>query len=109
MMNLPAALITLGDLTILESQEVSHARLANLYSLLTCAAVFLAKKPSNESDGDCQFAHWHQVASKSYQEAKDHTNIYMKEPLGVPKAKYKDRTMAICGMIEAAVSDCCIM
>jgi arginine metabolism regulation protein II len=109
MMNLPAALITLGDLTILESQEVSHARLANLYSLLTCAAVFLAKKPSNESDGDCQFAHWHQVASKSYQEAKDHTIIYMKEPLGVPKAKYKDRTMAICGMIEAAVSDCCIV
>ncbi|KAJ5983466.1 hypothetical protein N7481_005565 [Penicillium waksmanii] len=101
-MNLPAALITLGDLTILESQEVSHARQANLYSLLTCAAVFLAKKPSTDSDGDNQLTHWHQVASKSYHEAKDHTLIFMKEPLGAPKTKYKDRTMAMCGMIEAA-------
>ncbi|CAI7581334.1 unnamed protein product [Penicillium pancosmium] len=101
-MNLPAALITLGDLTILESQEVSHARQANLYSLLTCAAVFLAKKPPTESNGDNQLTHWHQVATRSYHEAKEHTLIFMKEPLGMPKAKYKDRTMAMCAIIEAA-------
>jgi arginine metabolism regulation protein II len=108
-MNLPAALVTLGDLTILESQEVSHARQANLYSLLTCAAVFLAKKPPTESDGDNQLTHWHQVASRSYHEAKEHTLIFMKEPLGMPKAKYKDRTMAMCAMIEAAVRGRCIV
>lgn len=108
-MNLPAALITIGDLTILESQGVSHARQANLYSLLTCAAVFLAKKPSTESDGDNQLTHWHQVATRSYHEAKEHTLIFMKEPLGMPKAKYKDRTMAMCAIIEAAVRGRCVV
>lgn len=103
LLNVPAALVTLGDLTILESQDVSHARQANLYSLLTSAAIFLAMRPSADLDDHNQPAHWQQIANRFYHEAKHHTLIYMKEPIGTTKAKYKDRIMAIFGMIEAAV------
>lgn len=102
-LNVPAALITLGDLTILESQDVSHARQANLFSLLACAAVYLAMGPCTDSNNQSQLTHWRQVARSSYNKAKDHTLLFVKDPVNVPKAKYKDRTMAICGMIEAAV------
>lgn len=102
-MNVPAAFITLGDLTILETEDVSHARQANLYGLLACAAAFLSMRPSPTSDGHEQQSHWQQAANRAYNEAKEHTFAFMKEPLGALKAKYKDRTMAICGMIEAAV------
>ena len=101
-LNVPAAVLTFSDLTFLGAQNISHARLANLYSLLACAALHLA---SNLDIGPGQsMEHWRQVADQTHSQAKDHMQMSLKKEIHEPKkAKYKDQLMAICGMTEYAV------
>ncbi|KAJ5197133.1 hypothetical protein N7449_007612 [Penicillium cf. viridicatum] len=68
-LNVPAALVTLGELAIMESENVSHARQANLYSLLACSAVHLAMDLSTETIGSCPRNHWKDVSEQVYQDA----------------------------------------
>ncbi|KAJ5679323.1 hypothetical protein N7462_007567 [Penicillium macrosclerotiorum] len=103
-LNVPAALMTLGDLAILESQEVNHARQANLFSLLSCSAIHLATTPSAASVGTKSMEYWRQAANRYYEQGKSHLLISLKEETeGQTKAKYKDQIMAVYGMIESAI------
>ena len=104
-LNIPAALVTLGELTIMESDNVSHARQANLYGLLACSAIYLAMTSSTETLGSRPGDHWKEVAEQAYQDARSHMKISLAEELsGAKKAKLKDQLMAIYGLTEYAAS-----
>lgn len=101
--NLPAAVVTLGDLTFLSSKNITHARLANLYTLLACSAVHLTLKPSNDTGSSID--HWRQVTSQAFEQAKEQMQLSLKNETQMPKkAKYKDQLMALCALTEFAVS-----
>ncbi|RDW64535.1 Zn(II)2Cys6 transcription factor [Aspergillus mulundensis] len=100
MMNLSAAMATYNDLTILGSQNISHARLANLYALLACAAVHLSSSQSSNISTE----HWQQAAGQMFEQARDHMQKSLKLETCEPKrAKYKDQLMAICCLIQYTV------
>lgn len=104
-LNVPAALATLGELTIMESESVSHARQANLYSLLACSAIHLAMASLTETVGLFPRNHWKEVSEQAYQLANTHMKISLSEETGgARKAKLKDQLMAIYGLTEFAVS-----
>lgn len=104
MLSLPAAIVTLGDMTILHSPGINHARQANLYSLLACAAYYVAMTPSQQLATSYPPGYWAQVASRSYHEAKGHLRISLSQETGGPtKAKFKEQLMAMFGMMECAV------
>ncbi|OGE47250.1 hypothetical protein PENARI_c053G02949 [Penicillium arizonense] len=103
-LNISAALVTLGELTIMESESVSHARQANLYSLLACSAIHLAMDSSTETIGFCPRNHWKEVSEQAYQRANTHMKISLSEETGgTRKAKLKDQLMAIHGLTEFAI------
>lgn len=106
-LNVPTAIVTLADITVMESQDVTHARYANLFSLLSCSAMYLSVTPSSGYGGSILTTDWQQVACKAYYEAKAHMRISLSEETDGPtKSKYKDQLMAICAMIESAVRYC---
>lgn len=101
-LNVPAAVLTFSDMIFLGSQNISNARLANLYSLLACSAYHLASNP--DVDTTHPEEHWRVVAEQAHRQAKDHMQMSLKHEIHEPKkAKYKDQLMAICGMTEFAV------
>ena len=106
MLNMPAAVVTLGDLTFLSSQDITHARLANLYGLLACSALHLSLKLPNDTDRSID--HWKQVTKRAFEQAKEHMRLSLKNETQMPKkAKYKDQMMALCALTEFAVSRTC--
>ncbi|PLB42154.1 Zn(II)2Cys6 transcription factor [Aspergillus candidus] len=101
-LNIPGAMATFGDLTILETQDISLARLANLYAILACSATYLALNPSSCLERSVD--HWQSVAGQAFEEAKGHMKMSLKNETEEPKkAKYKDQLMALCALIEYAV------
>ncbi|KAL2813382.1 fungal-specific transcription factor domain-containing protein [Aspergillus granulosus] len=99
-LNLAAAMATYNDLTILGSHNISHARLANLYGLLACAASHLALSSGQASSGQ----HWEHAALQMFEQARDRMQKSLKYETRAPKrAKYKDQLMAICCLIEYSV------
>lgn len=100
--NIPAAALTLSDLTYLGNQNVNGARLANFYSILALSAYHLARNPSNESIHSSE--HWKRMVNQAYTLAKDRMQQSLRtEVHGVGKAKYKDQLMAISGMTAFSV------
>ncbi|OGM48913.1 hypothetical protein ABOM_003152 [Aspergillus bombycis] len=101
--NIPAALLTLGALTIMNCETVTHARHAHLYSLLACSAIDLATNPSKNKLRSSR-EYWEKLAERCYAEAKSHIRISLSEETGGPrKAKLKDQLMALYGMIKFTV------
>ncbi|PWY96173.1 hypothetical protein BO94DRAFT_453495 [Aspergillus sclerotioniger CBS 115572] len=101
-LNVPSAVVTYSDMTFLGSQNISHARLANLYCLLACAALHLAVDPSMGTPDSKE--RWRPVADYAYHVAKDHMQMSLKNETQEPKkAKYKDQLMAICALTEFAI------
>ncbi|KAF9894023.1 hypothetical protein FE257_008995 [Aspergillus nanangensis] len=101
-LNLSAAVVTYSDITFLGTRNPTHARLANLYGLLACAAIHLTLKPPNHMVHTAK--DWSQIAAQTYQHAKDHMQTSLQLETATPKkAKYKDQLMAICGLIQFAV------
>ncbi|KAF7122742.1 hypothetical protein CNMCM5793_000852 [Aspergillus hiratsukae] len=101
-LNVPAAMGTYSDLTILGSQNISHARQANLYGLLACSAVHLSMYPSPHSSDAAQ--HWQETAENLFEQAREHMKMSVKYETQKPKrAKYKDQLMAICCLTEYAI------
>lgn len=103
-LNVPAAIVTLGDMTILDAPDINHARQANLYSLLACAASYIGMTPSHQLSTPASADYWKQIATQSYNDAKDHLRLSLnQETDGPAKAKYKEQLMAIFAMMESAV------
>ncbi|KAJ0421722.1 fungal-specific transcription factor domain-containing protein [Aspergillus carlsbadensis] len=102
MLNMPAAVVTLGDVTFLSAQNIRHARLANLYSILACSALHLTLQPSNNTDRPLE--HWQRVTNQAFMRAKEQVQLSLKNELGPPtKAKYKDQMMALCALTEFTI------
>lgn len=90
-LNMSSAIVTYGDLTMLGSQNISHARQANLCCLLACSALHLSLKPSIDPPGSVEY--WKQAADQMFQQAKDHMQNSLKLETQEPKkAKYKRPT-----------------
>ena len=103
-LNIPAALETLGQLTVLDSDNVSHARMANLYSLIACSATHLATAPLIDMTEFDTKVYWKSVSDQAYSEAKHNMEISLStESDGSRKAKFKDHMMALYGITECAV------
>lgn len=103
MMNMQAAVVTLGDLTFLNSQNIAHARLANLYGLLACSAFHLTLNLPNDTDRSID--HWKDITNQAFEQAKGHMQNSLKNETQVPKkVKYKDQLMALSTLTEFAVS-----
>lgn len=101
-LNVPAAVLAYSDLTFLGTQNISHARLANLYSLLACSAYHLASNPDIITTNSTE--HWKMVTEQAHRQAKDRMQMSLKYEIHQPKkAKYKDQLMAICAMTAFAV------
>lgn len=101
-LNVPGAVLTFSDITFLGAQKISHARLANFYSIMACSAFHLSLNPDPTST--CSVDHWRQVAEQAHLQGKENMQLSLKYELYEPKkAKYKDQLMAICGMTEFAV------
>ncbi|GLA33870.1 hypothetical protein AnigIFM63309_003893 [Aspergillus niger] len=101
-LNVPSAVVTYSDITFLGSQNITHARLANLYCLLACSALHLTVNPSMRTSDSTE--RWKPVAEYAYHLAKDHMQMSLKHETQEPKkAKYKDQLMAICALTEFAV------
>ncbi|PYH30905.1 Zn(II)2Cys6 transcription factor [Aspergillus neoniger CBS 115656] len=101
-LNVPSAVVTYSDITFLGSQNITHARLANLYCLLACSALHLTVNPSMRTPDSTE--RWKPVAEYAYHLAKDHMQMSLKHETQEPKkAKYKDQLMAICALTEFAV------
>ena len=104
MVSVPAAIMTLGSLKILETQDIREARLANLYVLLACSATHLASDPYIALTAPSE--HWKQVADQAYHQAKEHMQTSLREETNGPnRAKFKDQLMAICAMTEFTVRE----
>ena len=100
--NIPAAILTLSDLTYLGRQDINSARLANLYSILALSAYHLSRNPLTDTSHSSD--HWKQVTNQSFSLAKDRIQQSLRtEVHGVGKAKYKDQLMAISAMTAFAV------
>lgn len=101
-LNVPSAVVTYSDITFLGSQNITHARLANLYCLLACSALHLTVNPSMRTSDSTE--RWKPVAEYAYHLAKDHMQMSLKHETQEPKkAKYKDQLMAICALTGFAV------
>lgn len=101
-LHLPEAILTQGELTILNSQAVGHARLANLYSLLASSALYVALNHTQHSVNSPDY--WSHVADQNYRLAKHHIQASFKEETrGPQRASFKDQLMASCGMTQTAV------
>ncbi|PWY62371.1 C6 transcription factor [Aspergillus eucalypticola CBS 122712] len=101
-LNVPSAVVTYSDITFLGSQNITHARLANLYRLLACSALHLTINPSMRTSDSTE--RWKPVAEYAYHLAKDHMQMSLKHETQEPKkAKYKDQLMAICALTEFAI------
>ncbi|PLB53355.1 hypothetical protein P170DRAFT_404383 [Aspergillus steynii IBT 23096] len=106
-LNIPAALETLGQLTALGSESISHARLANFYSLQACAATHLATTPLTSIAEPNSKDYWKRVSEQAYAEAKHNMKLSLEnESEGPKKAKFKDQMMALYGIAECAIFSC---
>lgn len=100
--NIPAAVLTISDLTYLGEQNLNNAKLANLYSILALSAYHLSRNPSLDSRHLPE--HWERVTNETYSLAKDSIQHSLRnEVRGLGKAKYKDQLMAISAMTAFAV------
>lgn len=101
-MNLPAALLTLSDMTVLNEQNVKHARLANLYGVLACSAYHLSRNlPINSTQSE---EYWQHISEQAHHQARDSLQrSLLTEVQGPQKAKYKDQLMAIFSLTAFAV------
>ncbi|KAL4963462.1 Zn(II)2Cys6 transcription factor [Aspergillus stella-maris] len=101
--NMSAALHTLGSLTVGEPDSISYARRAHIYSILACSATDLAA----ESRGGASITpatDWMKIAERYYEEAKIQMKGSLRHEIAGPgKAKLKDQLMALFGMTEFAI------
>ncbi|KAL4993961.1 fungal-specific transcription factor domain-containing protein, partial [Aspergillus recurvatus] len=101
-LNVPSTLGTLGELAVLGSANITHARLANFYSLQACAATHLAMTPLAGFPEHYSKEHWKRVSDQAYSEAKYNMKLSLSsESDGPRRAKSKDQLMALCFLTDA--------
>ncbi|KAL1885829.1 hypothetical protein Plec18167_001325 [Paecilomyces lecythidis] len=101
-LNLPAALLTLSDITVFDEKDVKSARLANLYGILACSAYHKSRNLPADSGQSKEY--WETVSEQAHRQARDSLQkSLLTEVQGAQKAKYKDQLMAIFSLTAFAV------
>jgi len=103
--NLPAAIVTLSQLTLLATEKINHANLSNLYALLAIASYHLSLHCPAAWELVRPEGHWATVNRHTYATAKRHLEVSLeKETQGSKKAKYKEQLMALQAVLAISVS-----
>lgn len=102
-LHLTSAVQTLADTTFLWTTKVTHARKANYYGVLSCAALHLLSTRGDLGDRSPDYIE--SLASRTLTRATHHMQRSLKSELSGPsKAKYKDQLMAILVLMTRSVS-----
>ena len=101
-LNVRSAVLTLSNITYIQTLCTSNAAMTNLMALLAMSAHHLAHQ--NSSQHMQTASHWRKIGDSAIQHAKAHLQHSLKnEVRGLNRAKYKDQVMAISAMLAFAV------
>ena len=101
-LNVQSAILTLANITYIQTSCVSHAAMANLMALSAISAHHLAHQndPHQAQIAPC----WRRIGDSAIRQAKEHLQHSLKnEVQGPNRAKYKDQVMAISAMLAFSV------
>lgn len=102
-LNIDAAVITMGRISFMGVDRVSHAAMSNLLALIAVSSAHKAAGIRNQGTSGAE--HWEKVSMDSYARGKDHLQRSLKSETHVnPPPKYKEQMMAISAMLQFAVS-----
>ena len=100
--NVRSAVLTLADITYIQTPCISNASVANLMALLAMSARHLAHQ--NDPQHIQTVSYWRNISDSAFQYAKEHLQHSLKNEIRGPnRAKYKDQVMAISAMLAFAV------
>ena len=100
--NVQSAILTLANVTFMQTSSSSHATLANLMALLAMSAHHLAHQ--THSNCTLRASHWRNIGESAIRHAKEHLQHSLRtEVRGPNRAKYKDQIMALSAMLAYAV------
>ncbi|CAN9282689.1 unnamed protein product [Alternaria alternata] len=101
-LNWSNAVHTLADITFLQSSNVKHANLANLFAVIGCSAHTITKT-QNYPDV-LSYQRGTQILDYASRHAKSHMQESLKsETAGPGRPKYKDQLMALFSLVALAV------
>lgn len=101
-LNLPAAVQTLADVTYLK-RSAKYANFANLYSILAFSSYHLGVKAFKNGSED--EIYWTSIANNARVKAKAYLHSSLESEMqGSKKAKYKDQLMALMSMLAFCAS-----
>ncbi|CAN9241716.1 unnamed protein product [Alternaria alternata] len=100
-LNWSNAVHTLADITFLQSSNVKHANLANLFAIIGCSAHTITK--TQNYPGVLSYQRGTQILDYASRHAKSHMQESLKsETAGPGKSKYKDQLMALFSLVALA-------
>ncbi len=103
----PLALVTLSDLTVLNTNRnrIKHANLANFYALIAVSAFHLDLNSAAFPVPERPDNYWGVLSMRMYEAAKHHLHLSLETECAVPrKAKYKEQLISIGAILATAVS-----
>lgn len=106
-MHLEFAMLSLAQITYMDSQMLSHSAFANLYAILAIAARQLGNfQPGEVTAGGIS---WERFADECLEKAKENLKQSLRtEYQGPSAAKYKHQVMAIESLLIQSVSNSCL-
>lgn len=104
-LHLPAAIITLSELTVLAPRKIHHASKASFYALLAVSAYQLSVNETEPVSLEKK-SHWEAVSKSTHRAAKYHLDLSLEyETQGEGKAKYKEQLMALNAYLATLVRE----
>lgn len=101
-LNIDAAVGTMGRISFMGIDRVSHAAMSNLLALIAVSSAHKAAELRKQGISDAE--HWEGISMESYARGKDHLQRSLKSEAHVnPPPKYKEQMMAISAMLQFAV------
>ena len=101
-LNVQSAVLTLANITYIQTSCTSNAAMANLMALLAMSGHHLAHQ--NASQHTETASYWRNIGDSAIQQAKQHLQHSLKSEIRGPnRAKYKDQVMAISALLAFAV------
>ena len=101
-LNVQSAVLTLANITYIQTSCTSNAAMANLMALLAMSGRHLAHQ--NASQHTETASYWLNISDSAIQQAKQHLQHSLKNEISGPyRAKYKDQVMAISALLAFAV------
>lgn len=104
-LHLPAAIVTLSELTVLAPRKIRHASKASFFALLAVSAYQLSVNETELASLERK-GHWEAVSVSTHSAAKYHLDLSLEnETQGEGKAKYKEQVMALTAYLATSVCE----